>query len=345
MILFLGISPLSAAPDKAYEEKAMSALKILSTSQIQKIERTISDESANGDTEAIMHTRIATFADVSPQIRHEVAQMKKQIRYLIRQIALDIELHNNNYSGTLSMGKDGKIIYKPSPNLSRRLNEQRQRLLKATTNMNVSIRSAYIALKLLSAMNNEIIKKARETKDRKSKEKLYMKQAIYVYEMSDIVLELLNSLTLDGKNDILNLHDTAKNLAQQHIRDTERLKVKARTLQQKGLITPDKLQKELDALALQENAIQSSLGAWNEILDKIGNYEKYLKKLKAQRDLVEYKKDKAKLQIETLQDIRGVAVLKEQIGNIDNLVEAVDQLDLLVLDEDTVNQLLGNYEN
>jgi hypothetical protein len=336
------------ADTQQYEQKAMAALKEIATSQVAKIEITANSTNSTNERNLkgfVLSTQIQTFSDIPKSIDRDIKQLKEETRFLIRQIALDIELHKNNASGALGVDEQGNLTYKADPGLPADLNKKREALLESSAKMNVSVRSAYLALKLLADMNNEIIKQARAAKDRREKQKLYMKQAIYVYEMSDIVLELLNSLTLDGKNSIDELHQDAISKAKTNIEKANKLKEKVKDLQKKGLMSSEKAERELEGLDLQEKAIEKSLDAWKGILDKVESNEKLLEKLKKQRDLIEYKKEKAELQIATLRDIRGVAALKEEIGYIDDLVDTVDQLDLLVLDENTVTELLGGYEN
>ena len=111
-----------------------------------------------------------------------------------------------------------------------------------------------------------------------------------------------------------------------------------------GLISQERLDKEIESLKLIEKASEMSLHAWDDVFKIMGNEEKFLENLKKKKALVAYKQDKAKLQIETLRDIQSVSALKSMIGSIDELVDNIDQLDLLVLDEKTVAQLLGVRE-
>ncbi len=78
---------------------------------------------------------------------------------------------------------------------------------------------------------------------------------------------------------------------------------------------------------------------------KSGSQQAYLDNLKKKREIISYKQSKAKIQIETLRDLRGAASLRDSIGSIDDIIDAVDQLDLLVLDEKAVADLLGGYES
>ncbi len=171
-----------------------------------------------------------------------------------------------------------------------------------------------------------------------------MMQAVLVYEVADVVLDLLNSLTLYGKNSIETLHMEAQKNVSESLISLQARKGDAKRLYGKGLITSEGLEKELDGLTLMEKANEKSLDAWKGILGKIGSQEKYLNELKEKRELVKYKRDKAKDQIKTLRNIKNVAALKDSIGALDNLVGTVDQLELIKLDDSEVSALLGEYD-
>jgi len=337
-----------ASAETNYVDQAMDALKEISTEQVEKIETTANSTNSK-DTENlkgfVLSTQITTFSDIPKSIDAEIKQIKEETRLLIRQVALDIEMHKGNKSGSLSLDEKGNVHYEADPNLPDDLNKKRKEFLEANLKNNVSMRSAYLALSLLGSINNEIIIQAKAAKGRKAKEKLYMKQAIYVYEISDIVLSLLNELTLDGKNSIHTLHKEAEARVNKNLKNIAIQKKKVKQLNAKGLISANELDKELDGLNNIEQANKSSLNMWDGILKTIDGQESYLNELKNKREVIEYKQAKAKIQIETLRDIRGAAALKNSIGAIDDLVSSVEQLDLLILDEHVVTELLGGYED
>ncbi len=328
-------------------EQAMEKLEIQVIKKIDHISKKANNTKSDNEKNLkgfVLSTQIKTFNDIQKNIDIEIEDMKSNMKLLIGEIALDIEIHGVNKIGSLNMDKMGRVFYIPNPNLPKKLNAKRKKLLAASLKNRVTVRSAYLALNLLANVNNKIMVLAKATKNKKDKEQLYMKQAIYVYEMADIVLDLLEELTLDGSEDIHTLHDGAKARVKANIFSINEQKGKAKRLAKKKLITPVELKDELNGLTLIIKANERSLKGWENILGKIGTQEDFLTKLKSRKDLISYKKDKAKIQIETLRDLRGVAILKDSIGTMDDLTGLIDQLNLLVLDEQTVTELLGGYE-
>jgi Ulp1 family protease len=186
-----------------------------------------------------------------------------------------------------------------------------------------------------------LVNAAHKSKNKEQIESLYMKQAVYVYEMADMTLKLLDELSLEGKPIIDSLHEDAKNRVKNRTEEINKQVTEAKSLLEKNLLTEDKYKKEEDSLLLMKKANEQSLHAWDELMQRVGSQENFINNLKNKRDLVKYKRDKALLQIETLRDIKVVSEGMNIIGNLDDLVSIIADLDLLVLDEQTVRTLLG----
>ena len=331
-----------------YEQKAREALSKIVSEQIEQIKETANTTGSKNEKNLkgyVLSSQIRTFSDIPKNIDGEINTIKTHIQLLIKQIALDIEINREGASGVLSLDENGNISYKANPNLPEELNTKRKELLESGLKNNVSIRSASLALRLLVGINKQLVEQALAAKDRKTKERLYMTQAIYVYEISDIVLSLLDSLSLDGVGIIDKLHAGAKLRVATNINNINKQREMAAKLKLDGLLTQENFDKELTSLDLIEKANTKSLDVWEKMLIKVGSQQAYLDNLKKKREIIAYKQSKAKIQIETLRDLRGAASLRDSIGSIDDIIDAVDQLDLLVLDEKAVADLLGGYES
>lgn len=337
------LSQQNASAKNPYEQQARTALERIVQEQIDKIEQKANSTKSADEKNMrgyVLSTHICTFSDIPQSIDQDIKMIREQIRLLIRQVATDIEISGGN-SGTLSVDQHGRIKYISNPSLPRALNEKKEQLLKANLNNSVSVRSAAMAIRLLAGVNEGLKEQARQATTRQEKERAYMKQAVYVYEMADITLELLSGLTLEGKQTIDDLHNDAVRRVQERVADIDQQINKARGLQEQGLLSSDQVAREIKTYMLMRNANEQSLDAWNELIDTVGKQQDFLNNLQKKKGLIEYRRDKARVQLETLRDLRQVAELKDAIGSLDDLVASVADLDLLVLDENTVRQLLG----
>jgi hypothetical protein len=326
-----------------YEKKAREALEEIVKEQAGRI-KNIANSTTSGHEHNIsgyvLSTHIRTFSDIPANIDNDIKEIKEQIHLLIKRVAIDIELSEGS-SGSLSVDKRGNINYEPKVNLPQAVNDKRQRLLEANLKNSVSVRSAAMAIQLLASINDDLKIQADKAETRQQKERIYMTQATYVYEIADITLGLLQNLSLEGKAEIDKLHQDAKQRVNARVTDIDQQIGQAEQLKEKGLLTEEQLTKEKETYELMRKANNQSLNAWSSLINTVGKQQDFLDNLKMKSALIEYKRDKAKVQLETLRDIRQVAELRDTIGSLDELVSSVDSLDLLVLDETTVRELLG----
>jgi hypothetical protein len=343
LLVLLNISIGFTEPNDSDKKKVEKALDSIVKKQLNRI-RDKSNSSGSDDEKNIngyvLSSHIRSFSDIPKNIDHEIEEIKEQTRLLIRRMAMDIEVSGGD-SGILTVSDDGEIHYEPNPKLPKNLNKKRESLLKANLKNSVSVRSAAMAIHLLANINEGLKSQAYKAKTRQQKEKVYILQAVYIYEMADITLELLNSLVLEGKPIIDKLHGEAKSRVQARIEDINRQRVKAKNLEEEGLLTLKQFKGEENTYTLMEKANEQSLDAWNKLILTVGKQQDFIANLKSKKGLIEYKRDKAKLQMETLRDLRQAAELRDAIGSLDDLVASVSSLDLLVLDERTVRVLLG----
>lgn len=329
-----------------YELQARKALNNIVSDQIEKIHKQ-ANSARSADASYVdgftLSGDIVKFKDIPRKVDNQINLIQKQVYLLIKKVATDIEL-NKSTSGTLTMNDKGEVLYIPNKDIPQQIDAKREDLLRANLKNSVSIRSAFLAFNLMSELNRELTDKAQKEKDRKTKEKLLITQAIYVYEMSEMVLQLLSSLELEGIATIYNLHQNAKDRSKQHVAEINKHKEKAKALKEKNLITDEALANELNSLDFLVRANLSNLEAWTGILDKTGKQKDFLANVKMKKDLIAYKRDKAKIQLETLRDLAQTAELRESIGSLDDIVASVANLDLVILDEDTISTLLG-YKN
>ncbi len=329
-----------------YELKARKALNNIVSDQIKKIHEQ-ANSARSSDAAYVdgftLSGDIVRFKDIPRKVDEQINLIKRQVYLLIKKVATDIEL-NKGTSGTLILNDKGEVLYLPNESIPHQIDVKREKLLRANLKNSVSIRSAFLAFNLMSELNKELTTKAQAEQDRKTKEKLLITQAIYVYEMSEMVLQLLSGLELEGTATIFSLHQNMQNRVNQHVHQIDAHKEKAKALKEKGLISEEALVSELNSLDLLIRANNRSLDAWTDILLKTGKQKEFLANVKMKKDLIAYKKDKAKIQLETLRDLAQTAELRDSIGSLDDIVASVANLDLVILDEETISTLLG-YKN
>ncbi len=350
LLVFLTQSPVAqqAPADDDYEARARDALQKIVQEQVDKVKNkanTTESEHEENIEDFVTTAHLAKFSDIPETIDAEIQGIRRSVRLLIRQVAMDIELHDGN-SGTLTVDDRGNVSYQPNPDLPKALNEKREQLMRADLDNRVSARSAALALKILAGINDSLKAQAANAQNSAEKRRVFLTQAVYVYEMADIVLELLDGLEMEGKPVLEELHREAEERVRQRGRDIDTQVKEVQRLEREGLFTPEQARREEETLELMRKASQAGLESWGELMEQVGSQEDFLANIKSKKDVIAYKREKARLQVETLRDFKSVVMARDTIGSMDDLVNAVADLDLLVLDENTVRELLGyGYED
>ncbi len=113
-----------------------------------------------------------------------------------------------------------------------------------------------------------------------------MQQAIFVYEMSDIVIELLDKLSLEGKEDLQTLYNETKANVEVRVKEIETQKEGKKELAETQEISKAELDNSLKSLDMMIQAQQTTMKKWEETMKKVGDQDKYLKNIKSKNRLL-----------------------------------------------------------
>ena len=285
-----------------------------------------------------MSTDIRTFRDIPKKINAEILKIKEEIRWLIRQVATDIELSGEDSTGNIIVGPSG-IQYKLPENTIQKY----RKIMRAKQDNNISVRSVKIAIKFLASINKQLMDVAKKEDNSELKGRLYVTQAVYVYEMADIVLDLLNKIGLEGKPVLEKIKEDSEKQIQGDSSWIQAELKKIKQAEKKGKIT-EKVAVNLEKTyrhLLEAN--KSILSAWDSLMEKVDRQENWLNKIRDYRVSVKFKRDAAKKQIETLRRILIFAEVRPLVDSMDDLIAIIQDLEILELTNEDVSTLLfGN---
>ncbi len=280
----------------------------------------------------VTSTEVVTFKDIPAQVDAQISEIRTRIKTIILAAATDIE--QTGSSGTVNFA-EGELSYLP-----RDAKEKYQRLMEAKKMNNVSIRSVNLAVQMLSDLNQKLIEAAQQESNIDRRNHLYITQAAYVFEMADIVLEILDKIGLEGKQDIERLYQdyqTKVTTRQQEI--TQELSEIAQS-EQRASITKeyaDQLRASYDHM---QKANEIGLQAWDTVMSKVKQQESWLNNTKKMRDTIRFKRNEAQKQLQTLRDLGVLRGVDKIVSNMEQLVTTVGSMALLTLDEKTVRCLV-----
>lgn len=281
----------------------------------------------------VTSTEVRTFKDIDANMVREIDAVLESIRALIFRVATDIEQHGS--SGTVRL-ESGQVIYEDLP---RDAVEEYKKLMEAKEKNNVSVRSIQLAIQMLSDLNKQIMAEAKKEQNTQKKRKLYVTQAAFVYEMSSIVCDLLDQVSLEGKADIEKISNEHQQQVQQRLQQVDGLM--QRLHQHKSMLPVAALEAQERSFQLLRAANETTLKTWQQVMERVTQQDNALQKIKDKKSSVELVRDSAKIQLETLRDIIVAGEFQSFIGDMDSLVAVVEGLDLLELTQDEVSSLFG----
>lgn len=282
----------------------------------------------------VLSTEVRTFKDVPENVDKEISIIKENIRSLIFQVATDIET-SGGCSGKMSVGVKGISYELPADAI-----KEYKDFMQAKEKNNVSLRSIYLAIQLLASINGQLMAEAKEADDVQAKRKLYITQAVYIYEMADIVLDVLNKVSLEGKATLEKIKSQNENRINTRIHDMKSELERIREEKANGKL----IEKEAAGLEkIYSNLIaanKESLKGWDYVMKVVGNQEEWLAKMKERKTSIMRKRNAAKHQLDTLRDIVVVGEIMSIVSEMDELVATIRDIPLLELDPETVQELL-----
>jgi len=244
-------------------------------------------------------------------VREEVLKIQNDIRYLYLATTKEIE-----ETGTANLKLDKDTLFSISHG------ERQERIANNQEQINVTISSQAMAIKVLVRLNDSLIEMAKNETNRKKKQQLYMTQAMYVYELSHIVLNMIDNISMSGIEDLRALHkETMQTFKEMETVFNEMIKENEDEEAKNWL-------KALDFLRVQ----------WGTVLGTLDNQEGWLNNLKEEKDKFEDIAKKAVFQLQLLEQGVIMDIVINQIAAVKSVLE--EELPILRLGQNEMESLL-----
>ncbi len=292
----------------------------------------------------VLSTDIADFPDTPPKVSEQIAMIKEDMVMLFRLVALDIEMQRGYGAGVLTLDDKVNLIYRPNAKLPAQLNDKRERLLSVNLSNNVTIRSINMAIDCMLALNAALVEEAQLTEDNDEARQLYITQAVYMYEMTEVVMTLLEQLTFDTKI-IATQYVAHKATIEQRIATIDRQIAKAQVLFEKGHLSMENAQQQTLTAARVKVLNKRRLEQWQAVIGTLEKQLMFIRHAKSSKEILQYNREQAKLQLETLRELMQLSDLKSALQALEQLTQTGKSLELMIFDEKTVRSLLGYSEN
>jgi len=191
---------------------------------------------------------------------------------------------------------------------------------------NVSLRSQALAITLMVDLNESLIRNIRSETDGRKRRELYATQAIFVYELADIIVEMLEGLENAGARSILALYQAEMNQIAAIVKRIER---RSQAAQGNDSLAKGWL-----------SALEETRTSWVSVLAIVQDQDRWVAQARTNRKHLEKTRDDASIQLAVLE---RTAILGEVIDSLAALGDLfkVREIPLLKVDAKVVLELLN----
>ena len=297
-------------------------IPILSEGYDKKIEQV--EEFATGEILKNITPDFYKTKNIPKNVDADILGVRKKIKNIFYNLAKEIETKGK--SGKLIL-KDGVVSY--------------ENIKTAQAVNNITLRSIKLSFDVLSTINKTMVREASLESDINKKRKLYINQAILVYEMSSLVIEIANEISLDGTKIIESIKKDTENEWENIVKEIDADMVKLEERKKTSVLSSD-IDKRLKIYNQQKESGKIINSKWTEIQKGLDNQQKKIDEIRSNIFLIEVIQKQAKIQMRILRDVKVIGIINESIGSLEGLINIVKNIPLLEIDKETMKDLIGN---
>ena len=214
-------------------------------------------------------------------------------------------------------------------------------VVTAVGDNNINIMNVYLAMQLFMNLNNKLIDEALATQNPVEKRRLYMIQAAYVYEFSNVVISVLDNAQLEGLESLRSLRNDNQSRISRRLAQINLQRRALREDVNSGMLTNQSAGGMEKSYVQIIRANQEVMAVWNYLLESTVAQQEFFASLPGRVAQVKQKQQLARFQLGTLRDVLMVGANLDPLARIEDASLQIDQLPLLELDQASVLQLVG----
>lgn len=296
-------------------------------SQIMSLREAFPLENVDLLSSSLAHNR-----DIPEDVRRQTASIQEKIRLIVREVATRIE--ERKYRS----GKDAIDAMRLGYNEK----EKVAKLIAADKESHISFQSLKVAVDAFQEVNKMIVNALRETEangDQINSMNLLLGNAALVCELTDFMINFIESAELDGLGELKAIHASEK-------RNNENLLAKIRDLREKAAapdIDPEVRERTLNETNLREKSLAVVMKEWAEYLASVEDLQKQMQSVSLKLPTLRLIRDSARLQLEVLDQVAVLQIVKRSDDALNAAVLTLEDIQLIPLAPDRVRRLLGIF--
>ncbi len=275
----------------------------------------------------LLSMRVGSIRNIPTDIRKRIAGFQARVRKVIELVASQIEARK--YAKT----EDDISNMEISANEKQRVNA----LVSAEKQVFISFESLRNTIELLSSVNAfilEQIDESEKSQDEATERKMVLANALLVYELTDYVINYIETFSLQGVNEI-------KGIYQSELKKFQELENQANDLRKRAENASSSQIRE--ATLEYANNIQNSVGVMRQEWSiYLGDMTQLINSIRATRSTVtdlKLMRDSASLQIDFISSALTLGILRKNYLALFDSVRGLETLKLVSMDPDRVRRL------
>jgi hypothetical protein len=278
----------------------------------------------------LLSTTVNRKRGVIGAVADDIAELHGKIRMVIAEVAKAIEDGNYKASeqaiGKLPLGYNDRA--------------KANALIAADKQLLVSFQSLNIAVEIFVDLNKTIVKKLSDVGGPAAPElerNLLLANAILVYELTDFVIGYVEHFELEGVKEIERLRSETKKRLGELRKEHEKVKRDALAKE----VEPGVREGTLEDVKAGEETIRLIEQEWDKLVERNGKIKEGVEEVSTNLPTLRLVRDNAKRQINLLEAITVLQIVKRNLANIQTALQALKRLELVSLSPDRVRRLLG----
>lgn len=215
--------------------------------------------------------------------------------------------------------------------------EKAQALVLADKKINISYQTLKATVEYFKEINEFLHDRMNRTRSRRRESHLAIGNAILVYELTDYVIKFIESFNVDGYGELMQLYNTT----QKKIGELRGMQKQLESNAKRDDVESKATIQTLENIRLREESIKVLEREWKDYIESVDVLKSDLGKVKLKIPTLNVIREDAKIQIELLQEVEMLRVLKQNITIVEATLLTLESIQLIALSPDRVRRLLG----
>jgi hypothetical protein len=278
----------------------------------------------------LLSININKHREIDKQVREQVASLQAKMRTIIEQLAKVIA--DRMYATT------EQSIPQTFP--AKKVQTRAMELVKGDKAVNLSCRGLREVTTVVRDLNKRLIEQLEQSEakgDKQTARKMLLANALLVYELLDFAIGYIADFKVLGVDEIRHLYDREMQNVNRLLNDQDKREKQANA----DNVHAEDRDEVLSNVTLRRDVLKKLAQEWENYVKWVEDAESKAMSVRGRLASLRLRRDDAKDQIEVIQAVSILAVVRSNVGEIENAMRALEEIHLAPLTAERVELLLG----